>query len=182
MGWFDRMDTDNDGSAIDDGLKLGTGVVGAGLMGLGGLGAATGAGLASLGGAAMGIGAMEGASVLGIPTGAVTAGVGAGMIGLGTLLGVGGTGVAGVGGLPSTNAAANVSEEVGDFTADLFGTRGAPPFSQSEDADPFYLSGRTDGLGQQLHQFIFGDGKEEQARPPQLSDVLVPSEPVPMPE
>jgi hypothetical protein len=161
-GWFDRMDRDNDGSAIDDAFSMGTGVVGAGLMGLGGMGMAAGAGLTA-------IGAMEGASILGIPTGAATVGAGA-------LLGLGGAGVAGLGGLLTTGAASNVAEEAGDFTADLFGTRGAPPFEQSEDGDPFYLSGRTDGLGQQLHDAIFGPAE------PKLADVLTPAEPVAAPK
>jgi hypothetical protein len=104
----------------------------------------------------MAIGAMESGTVLGIPAGAATAGVGAGMVAAGSLLGLGSVGMAGLGGVMSTDAAGVVAEEVGDFTADLFGTRGEPPY-EGEIGDPHYREGQTDlGLGQQLHDAIFG--------------------------
>ena len=174
-GFYDWLDGDNDGSVLDDTAKAGTqavgglmgcaepvldlmgsvstvggGIVGAGLMAGGGallsagMGAEVVPGLQIPGGVAMGLGA----GIIGAGMGVAGAGYGLGLAyeGAGNVMGMAGEFVAGTG--------ANVAEEVGDFTADLFGTRGAPPSSEPVE-DPFYRDGRTDGLGQQLNQDYF---------------------------
>jgi hypothetical protein len=51
----------------------------------------------------------------------------------------------------------DMAEELGDFQADLFGRRGASPYPSQPNGDPHYASGRTDGLGQQMHRYFTGD-------------------------
>lgn len=137
----DSWDTDNDGSVIDDSYAWGTNFIGNGLaatgalaMGAGGLLAATGA---------------EAATVFGLPLGMTQAVAGAGIGMFGAALTAGGL-------MLGSDAAVASMEEVGDFTADLLGTRHAPPYPTEDIEDLHYKTGRTDGLGQQINRGITG--------------------------
>ncbi len=140
MGMFDFMDRDNDGSAIDDAFVGAANLGGAALVGLGGL-------AAGVGGVMLGGGLVTTATGIGAPLGLSAAGVGGALVGLGSL-------GAAAGGMMMTATGNAVAEEAGDFTADLFGTRGASPYPSQPNGDPHYASGRTDGLGQQLNHYL----------------------------
>jgi hypothetical protein len=175
VAFLDWMDRDNDGTMIDDGARLAAqgagGVMGLAGAGLGGLGALIGAtgGLAggaigTVGGGLLSLG-LGGEMIPGLQLPATgVAALGAGMIGQGALIGMGslavGAGTAGLGGVVGLGGGAlgtfgaDVAEEVGDFTADALGVRGAQPVADEPIADDFYRNGRTDGLGQQLHDWM----------------------------
>jgi hypothetical protein len=138
----DSWDTDNDGSVIDNSYAWGTNFVGNAMAATGALSMGAGGLLAAMGGA-------ETMTVFGAPLGMTKAAAGAGLGMFGAALTAGGL-------MLGSDAAVASMEEVGDFTADLFGTRQAPPYPTEEIGDLHYKTGRTDGLGQQINRGITG--------------------------
>jgi hypothetical protein len=156
MSLMSFMDRDNDGSSIDDGFTFASGLGAAGLGAVGTLGGAAATGIGGIGTALVGLGAGETATGIGALVGVPTATLGLGMMGAGALLGLGSAGALGGSALLGGAATSGLAEEVGDFTADLTGMRGASPFAGKECTDAQYASGNNDAPGQQLNQFLFG--------------------------
>ena len=157
MSLMSFMDRDNDGSSIDDGFTMASGLGAAGLASLGGLGAAVGTGIAGVGGAVMTVAGMEAMTGVGMLPAIPTALLGGALIAGGGLIGAGGAGLVGMGGCLGALGATGMAEEIGDFTADLSGMRGPKPFADKDCTDMQYASGNNDAPGQQLHDFLFAE-------------------------
>ncbi len=139
MGFMDWLqDEDNDGSRLDDGARAAANIAGAGLTGVGAFVGGLGGFVAAGGGAttATGVGAPVGIPAAGV--GLLTMGAGATMVAAGQFLG--------------SSSGQAMAEEVGDFHADSWGTRGAPPNADQPITDPHYAAGRTDGFGQRANR------------------------------